>query len=165
MNLSAVTDRRTTLNLSSLELNRLGYDKHHIEAQNYYIKEDHTIAKLEGNSQTYDFSSLNEKFDLIFIDGDHHWQSVKKDTENVFRHLTHDKSIVVWHDITTNYSSIWWEVLFGIFKGVTPAMQSKLYHVRNTNCMVYLPFDIATGKTSNPYLPTSTFTIAIDEKI
>lgn len=162
-NLEKVTHQRATLNLAADDLNRLGYDAHHIEALNHYIKDDHTIKKLLGNSQTYDFSSIHEKYDLIFIDGDHRWSSVQKDTENVFNHLIHDKSIIVWHDLMKNFSTIWWEVLYGILKGLSTPSRSKIYHVRNTNCLVYLPFEITANRSNNPYLPESTYAVKVDQ--
>ncbi len=160
-NLAHETHRRTTLNFSSDQLKEHGYLKDHIEAQGYYLKDDPNVERLFGDSTKYDFRSLNQKYDLIFIDGDHHWQSIKIDTENVFKHLVHPESIVVWHDFTTNYSTIWWEVYYGILSGINDSARSNLYHVRNTNCIVYSPFEIKSQKSGNPYLPESSYQISI----
>ena len=163
INLQEVVSVSVTLNLSKEELIRTGGNDNVVEAQNYYIREDDKIIKYEGNSSTFDFSSLKEKFDLIFIDGDHHWKNIKQDTENVFRHLTHDHSIVVWHDYKINYSTIWWEVLYGIMQGVTSEVHERLYHIRNTNCLVYLPFSIKAVDEKNPFLPASRFSVTVEK--
>ena len=64
-----------------------------------------------------DFEALNKKFDLIFIDGDHHYEMVRNDTAKVFQSLFHSGSTVVWHDYAFNPEKIRFEVLAGILDG------------------------------------------------
>jgi hypothetical protein len=80
-----------------------------------FIKENSKILHLEGNTKTFDFAGLGKKYDLIFIDGDHSYEMVKHDTEQVFKHLVHDNSVVVWHDyaynpekFVTKFSKLFW---------------------------------------------------------
>ena len=161
VNLADATHHRTSLNLSATELQQKGYDENHIKAQGHYLTDQTNFTQLYGDSATYDFAALNEQYDLIFIDGDHHWEAIKKDTVNVFEHLIHKDSIVVWHDITTNYSTIWWEVLYGVLSGLPEVARTKIHHVRNTNCLVYIPYEVKIADQGNPYLPNRTFQVSI----
>jgi len=55
------------------------------------------ITQVYGDSAGLDFSRLNTPFDLIFIDGNHHYSYVMKDTDNALRHLA-PGGIIAWHD-------------------------------------------------------------------
>jgi len=61
---------------------------------------------------------FNDTFDVLFIDGDHRYDYVKNDTAKVFRHLVHNKSIVLWHDYAYSPGQVRYEVLAGILDGV-----------------------------------------------
>jgi predicted O-methyltransferase YrrM len=50
-----------------------------------------------GDSASLDWKLLEPPFDLIFIDGCHYFDYVKKDTENALQYLR-PGGIVVWHD-------------------------------------------------------------------
>lgn len=163
LNLQDVVSHSMTLNMSREELKIHGYSDYVIEAQNFYVKDNENIIKLEGNSTSFNFSSIKEVFDLVFIDGDHHWKVVEQDTINVFQHLVHDQTIVVWHDYKINYSTVWWEVLYGILKGLNVVFHKRLFHVRNTNCLVYLPFSVKAVDQENPFLPDSRFSVTVEK--
>jgi len=53
------------------------------------------IQQFYTDSALFDFSSVS--FSGAFIDGAHHYEMVKKDTENVFRHIRRP-GFVLWHD-------------------------------------------------------------------
>lgn len=55
------------------------------------------ITQVYGDSAGLDWSTLPGPFDLVFIDGNHHYEYVKRDTENALRHLR-PGGIVAWHD-------------------------------------------------------------------
>lgn len=55
------------------------------------------ITRAFGDSATIDWSSLGGPFDLIFIDGCHHYKYVISDTENAIKNLA-PNGIIVWHD-------------------------------------------------------------------
>jgi predicted O-methyltransferase YrrM len=57
------------------------------------------ITYLRGDSNNYDFSSLQEQMDMIYIDGGHDERTLKSDTANAFKMLSRDRaSCIVWHD-------------------------------------------------------------------
>jgi len=53
-------------------------------------------------------ASYCKPFDLIFIDGDHRYASVKKDFQN-YRSLLSDRGVILFHDVDADY----------VFKGST----------------------------------------------
>ena len=66
---------------------------------------------------TFDFADYYGKYDMVFIDGDHHYDSVKKDTETAFKLLKDNRSIIVWHDYGLDPETIRWDVLAAILDG------------------------------------------------
>jgi predicted O-methyltransferase YrrM len=63
--------------------------------------QDHTcrsrIRQVFGDSTRIDWKTLEPPFDLIFIDGAHHYDFVARDTENAKANLAPGGAIV-WHD-------------------------------------------------------------------
>ena len=55
------------------------------------------ITQLLGDSTTMDWSRMPSPFDMVFIDGCHHYTYVKKDTENSMMVLK-PGGLLVWHD-------------------------------------------------------------------
>ncbi len=137
MNVSEVAAECFTLDLSKDELLKKGASEKQVSQLGFFSKGKANITHLCGNSSSFDFSTINKKFDVVFIDGDHHYDFVKKDTESIFRHLVHEHSIVVWHDYAFSPETIRHEVLAGILDGIPPAFRNNLYHVSNTLCAVF----------------------------
>src|SRR5262245_7147248 len=55
------------------------------------------ITQVYGDSAGLDWSKLPGPFDLVFIDGNHNHQYVKRDTENALRNLN-PGGVLAWHD-------------------------------------------------------------------
>ena len=165
-NVADVAARCFTLNFSRKEMLEKGFDEKYVDMHGFFSKGKENITHLEGNSQTFDFAGLHQKFDLIFIDGDHHYASVKKDTENVFGHLVHGKSVVVWHDYAYHPEKFRPEVFAAIWEGVPVEKRKSLVHVANTLCAVYLPETVEVHSMEAPVKPRVNFKITIKtEKI
>lgn len=128
-----------TLNLSKEEMIHFKMPKKYTELHGFFSKGRDNITHLFGNSLNYNYSGLNKKFDLIFIDGNHTFPYVKNDTQKVFTHLVHKNSIVVWHDYAYHPEKIRPEVLKGILDGTPQKYHANLYHVANTMCAIYIP--------------------------
>ena len=102
----------------------------------YHLRKEH-ITHLFGNTLTYNFQSLNKKFDLIFIDGNHQYEFVKNDTQKVFAHLVHKDTIVVWHDYASHPEKSRAEVLAGILDGV-PENEKNIYIMYLTHFVLFI---------------------------
>jgi len=152
VNLASLTHTCFTLNLDVDDIRKAGYDESYVSQYAFYSKSNPNITHIQANSLTFDFASLNQKFDLIFIDGDHHYASVKSDTMKVFKHLVHKDTVVVWHDYAYSPEQVRFEVLKGIMDGIPEDCRSSLYHVSNTLCAIYSPS--AKYNTRSPGIQT-----------
>jgi hypothetical protein len=150
-----------TLNLSATEMKQLGLDQKYIDLHGFFSKGLPNVTHLEGNSSTYDFQGLNRKFDLVFIDGDHHFEMVKNDTIKIFTHLVHNESVVVWHDYARNPETIRYEILYGILSGCPAPFHKNLFHIANTLCAVYLPGATGGSVLRAPVEPNGHFSVNI----
>jgi hypothetical protein len=141
-NVSSLVKNCYTLNLSDEQLTALGFSKNYIDSHRFFSKEKENVTHLFGDSKTYDFSDLNNKFDVIFIDGDHHTDAVESDTSRLFTYLKSNRSIIVWHDAKKDTETIRFEVLLGIYRGIPKDKHKNIYLVENTLCAIYLDDDI-----------------------
>lgn len=55
------------------------------------------ITFVTANTRTFDFKSLNETFDMVFIDGDHTFDGVRAETKGAWSVLSND-GMIFWHD-------------------------------------------------------------------
>lgn len=65
------------------------------------------ITQLWGDSATFDYAEYEGKMDLVFVDGSHSYEYVKKDTETALKLLKPEGGIIFWHD----YGSKYWKDL------------------------------------------------------
>jgi len=161
INVSANADVCYTLNLSDEEMRKMKVDEKTIELQGFFSKHADNIVHLKAHSNHFDYKSLNTKFDLIFIDGSHHYEDVKNDTKNIFEHLTHDKTIVVWHDYAITPEEIRYEVLAGILDGTDEKFHTNIYHVANTKSAIFVQRDFESKYLDAPVTPELYFSVAI----
>jgi predicted O-methyltransferase YrrM len=72
-------------------------DRKSVGSQYRQTPYESSIRQVLGDSAGLDWQSLDPPFDLIFIDGCHHYDYVKTDTRNGFQALR-PGGVVVWHD-------------------------------------------------------------------
>lgn len=156
-NVASVAENCFTLNLSADEMKNMGLNQRYIDLHGYYSRNIPNITHIEGNTLSFDFQSLNRKFDLVFIDGDHHFEMVKNDTEKVFTHLVHENTVVVWHDYARDPETVRYEVLAGILAGCPQAFHKNIFHIAHTLCAVYLPGQSGGRPLDVPVKPSGSF--------
>ena len=137
-NVASVARECISLSLPEEELKQLGFTEDFIGQHYFYSGELENVRHIEHNSRTFDFSEFENRFDLVFVDGDHSQEGVAIDTKNVFQLLKDDQSAIVWHDYGFTPERVNWPVLAGILDGCPEDKQHSLYHVSNTLCAVYL---------------------------
>lgn len=165
-NISEVAKECVSISLSDKEMREMGFPEKMIGVQRLFSKEKKNIEYIEHNSMTFDFSKLNKKFDLIFVDGDHEYPAVKSDTMNAFKLLKDEKSMIVWHDYGTAFETICWPVMAGILDGAPAEKRKNIYHLSNTLCAVYTTKNIKTSRLEYPTIPNKNFRVKISaEKI
>ena len=138
-NVAAIVPECHTLNLPVDALNSLGLPSSYIDQHGFFSRSNPRIRQHWGDSRHFAFNELQATFDLLFVDGDHHFDMVKNDTQQVVQHLYHEKSLIVWHDYAHHPEKIRWEVLAGILAGLPADLHNRLYHVSHTKCAVLLP--------------------------
>ncbi|MEI7661974.1 MAG: class I SAM-dependent methyltransferase [Bacteroidota bacterium] len=165
VNVAAVAKECVSVSLSDNEMKELGLGEH-VKLQRFFSGGLQNVLHVQHNSLTYDFSQLNRKFDLIFIDGDHSYAAVKKDTENAFKLLRDENSIIVWHDYGRSYNLENWNTIAGMIDGASAENRKKIYHISNTICSVFTNREYATTFPKPLDLPNKTFKINLSaEKI
>ncbi len=160
LNVSRFCRKATSLSLSKSEMESCGFSKEAAEADGYFIKDISNLERILHNSLTFDFSTLNRKFDLIFVDGDHRRDAVVSDTKNVFNLLKDENSIIVWHDAGNTYNDIRHEVMAGILEAATAEQRKHIYRVSNTLCAIYINGAFIEMKGNN-YIPKHVFDVQL----
>lgn len=164
-NVSKYVDDCTTINLSKEEMKAMGLSPEYAEQHGILSGKNSKILHLGANTKTFDFSSLNKKYDLVFIDGEHSYELVLNDTQKVFKHLLHENSIVVWHDYAYSPQNIRYEVFQAILDGAGDHNHAFLYHPKNTLCAVFTKQKIASSSAFDEMkVPENIYTIDIDKK-
>ena len=160
-NVAPFVDRVTTFNLGDEQLLSLGLPENYVASHRFFSKDVANIQHVFGDSQSFDFHQLNQRFDLIFIDGDHSTEAVRHDTKKLSAFLKNEKSILVWHDAKVDTEYPRYEVLRGIYEGLPAEMHKHVYLVENSLCAVYLPFDIPSETIQINRLPRTTFELTL----
>lgn len=163
-NLARVAKDCYTLCLTDEEMRKRGMDERMIQMHGMFSKDLPNVTHLRGDSRTFDYSSLKRKFDLVFIDGDHHYDFLLQDTKNVLKYLVHEKSIVVWHDFGNNPEDVRFEVLAAILDGTDIEFHPRIYHAGHTKCAVLLNEEMDSKKADFPVWPGSYFEVNMNTK-
>lgn len=163
-NVSDVAKECYTLNLSKQQIIDLGMSAKYADAHAFFSKGLDNVTHLEGDSRIFDYADLDKKFDVIFIDGNHHHDFVISDTKKVFEHLIHENSVVVWHDYAFSPENVRFEVMDAILKGVPNEFHSNLYHVANTMCAIFIRGQFKTKFLESYQNPTITYKVNIQSK-
>ncbi|MVN75878.1 hypothetical protein GO988_06020 [Hymenobacter sp. HMF4947] len=131
-----------TLNLSPAEMRALHLPERYIELHGHFSRPLPNVTHLHGDSATFDLAGLQASagpFDVVFIDGDHRYVAVRRDTARVFEHLVGPRTVVVWHDANRQPGHPRWEVLAGLLDGLPHGLPGQLVQVGNTLCALYAP--------------------------
>lgn len=161
-NVASIAKECVSIDLPEEEMRKMNLSREFINLCDFFSKNIKNIQHIKHDSQTFDFSTLKEKFDLIFIDGDHSYESVKNDTRNVFKLLKNDSSIIVWHDYyMDDMEKIRWDVLAGILDGCPETKRKSLYYVSNTLCAIYVQGEFKTKFIILPQIPNKKFVIKL----
>ena len=164
---SAVSSRAKschTLCLTDHEMRARGIHERTIESHLMFSKELKNVTQLRGDSRKFDFKSLEVRFDLLFIDGDHQYDVILNDTRNLFKHLVHENSVVVWHDYGHHPDKVRFEVMAAILDGVGPGLAGKVYHVGHTKCAIFTGKNYPSRPADFPSVPQEYYELELTRK-
>lgn len=154
----------TSVSLSKEQMLDMGFDIKNVEIEGCLIPADMNYRQIYHNSLTFDFSTLDQKFDVIFVDGDHSTNAVEIDTKNAFKLLKDENSIIVWHDCGNTVNDYRYEVIEGILKGSPSEAHPYIYRVQNTLCGIYTRKRLKFSEIVNKNRPIVLFDIDIKSK-
>jgi predicted O-methyltransferase YrrM len=153
-----------TLCLTDQEMKRLGMHERTIASHRLFSRDLANVVQLRGDSRSFDYEALDQKFDLVFIDGDHHHDFIKSDTKNVFRHLVHEQSVVVWHDYGFFPDQVRFEVMAAILDAVGPERRDKVYHVAHTKSAIFTGKNYPSRPADFPVMPQEYYEVQLSRK-
>jgi predicted O-methyltransferase YrrM len=153
-----------TLCLTDQEMRSLGMNERTIRSHLMFSRELKNVTQWRGDSRSFDFKAPGQKFDLVFIDGDHHYDFVKRDTEQVLSHLVHDRTTVVWHDYGFHPDQVRYEVMAAILDGVGAGNRDKVYHVAHTKCAIFTGQKLHGAAADFPVIPEEYYTLNLKRK-
>jgi hypothetical protein len=160
-NVSEIVEHCYTLNLSDEDLEHMNLPQTYIHSHRFFSSEKKNVTHVYGNSETFEYETLNTKFDVIFIDGDHHAEAVEADTRRLLPFLKSTESILIWHDAKSDTETPRYEVLMGIYKGIPKEKHKNIYLVENTLCAVYIQEDIEASQLVKYTKPTHYFELDV----
>ena len=163
-NVAAVVDNCYTLNLPDEDIRRMNMPEAYIQSHRFFSEHLKNVKHIFAHSHTFDFKSLNTRFDMVFVDGDHHYEAVKTDTISAFNILKNNHSIIVWHDYAASPETIRWDVMKGILDGCPPEKRGHIYQVSNTLCAVYIDDELVVKDLKMYALPNKKFKVTIEMK-
>ena len=161
---STVASRATlcyTLCLTDEEMLAMGMHENTIQSHRLFSSDLENVTQLRGDSAHFDFAGLNRKFDLIFIDGDHHYDYILNDTRKVLEHLVHEKSVIVWHDYGFYPDRVRFEVMAAILDGMGKEKADRIYQVAHTMCAVYTGKKLTSEPPSFPSVPREYYHVVL----
>ena len=102
------------------------------------------IEQLFGDSATFDFTSFEGQMDLVFIDGSHVFDYVRRDTGSALRLLKPCGGWIVWHDAP----------LYGVAPYLMQRMRRERWPVRLIEGTTLAVMPVAEGHPAQwPNLP------------
>lgn len=88
------------------------------------------IVELYGDSASFDFSPWWGRVDFVFIDANHSYEYVKKDSENAFKMIS-DRGVIVWHDFDFIHP--------GVYKFIKQLAKSRtIYFVERSRFAIFV---------------------------
>ena len=151
-----------TLCLTDPQMRDMGMHERTIRSHRMFSENLDNVIQWRDNSRNFDFSQPGQSFDLIFIDGDHHYDTVKSDTEQVFKHLTHERSVVVWHDYGFHPDLVRYEVMAAILDGAGEERRDRIYHVAHTKSAIFTGEKLSSTPADFPVIPAESYTLEIN---
>lgn len=165
VNVAQVADKCLSVTLGAEEMRKIGLSDDFINIHGFFSKNQKNITTIFANSHHFNFEQLNEKFDLIFIDGDHTYEGVLNDTVKTFNLRKNENAIIVWHDYSNNVEDVRYSVLHAILDGVPKEKHGNLYHVSNTLCAIYIEnVNYKTFFSKFPTIPNKSFEVQVKGK-
>ncbi len=153
-----------SLNLSNSKMKSVGLADDYINQHELFSKNNPKIQHIKGDSMKFDFSDYYGKMDVVFVDGNHHYNFVLNDTKEAYKLLKDDNSVIVWHDYTKNGEDIRWDILKAILDGSSTQNRSSIYQVKDSLSAIFTKKELQSFPNSSWQNPKYLFDIQLDIK-
>lgn len=160
-NVAAIAKKCVSISYSDEEMHHKNISDAFIKTHKIFSADLPNVIHIGHDSHSFDYLSLNQKFDLIFIDGDHSYEGVRVDTQKVFTLLRDENSVIIWHDYGFSPESVRWSVFAGILDGIPSENRKNLYHISNSLLAIYKKCAITSSFTSFPQTPNKKFSVTL----
>ena len=165
-NVAQFAEECYSISLPKEDLIKRGFSEKMVKTLGFFSEKLENVVHIGADSTVFDFDSLDKKFDIIFIDGDHSAHAIASDTRNAFKLLRDENSVIVWHDYGYTPEHIRWETLEGIMEGCPPQWRNNIYHVSNTLCAIFIRGQFNSKICTFPEVPDKVFKLDVSiEKI
>lgn len=164
MAVSAFCEECYSLNLSGEAMKSIGLEVDYINQHELFSKNNPKITHLKGDSMKFDFSPYYGKMDVVFIDGNHHYEFVLNDTREAYKLLKDENSVIVWHDYTKNGEEIRWDILKAILDGSIEENRALIYQVKDSLSAIYTKSKIQSFPNTFWQVPKYLFDIQLNVK-
>lgn len=161
LNVASIVKKCTSISLSKEEMIEFGMESKDADALNLLSQGLPNVQHIAANSHTFDFETLDDKFDVIFIDGDHSYEGVKSDTLNAFKLLRDQDSIIVWHDCGFGMQDFRYESIQAIHDACSKDQFENIYRVSNTMCAIYSAAELKNSPVGFETIPNKLFNVNI----
>ncbi|MGW8315983.1 MAG: class I SAM-dependent methyltransferase [Bacteroidales bacterium] len=151
-----------TLCLTDEQMRSMGMHERTILSHRLFSEKLENVTQWRADSREFDFTAPRRKFDLVFIDGDHHYDIVRKDTENVFQHMAHENTVVVWHDYGFHPDRVRFEVMAAILDGSGDERKDRIYHVAHTKCAIFTGEKLEARNADFPVIPEAYYQLRME---
>lgn len=135
---SSVVSKCYSISLPDEELEEHFANKGMNNFSSYFMHRNRDIGQYKGDSKEFDYILIDKDIQLVFIDGDHSYTGVYKDTRNIFNFINTENTIVVWHDFKTN-GEYRLPVINAVFDALPEKYHDNIYSVDNNICGIYIP--------------------------
>lgn len=116
-----------------------GRVNHKANFSRYFSYKKANIIHYCEDSKTFNFSSIPRKVDLVFIDGDHSYEGIRSDTENIFKIIDTKSTMVVWHDFKDLRNNYIADTVHAIKESLPQGIFNKVFSIDNNMCGVFIP--------------------------
>ncbi|GLC87813.1 class I SAM-dependent methyltransferase [Lysinibacillus piscis] len=142
MSVSDIAEKCYSISLPDDDMLMIDIFKTYCDKNNFsrfFSKDEEKIISYYDNSLEFDFSVIKDKIDLVFIDGDHSYEAIYKDSTNIFELVGFEDTIIVWHDFKSNTNQLIDTTYNAILTALPKEFHENLFAVDTGICGVYLP--------------------------
>lgn len=105
----------------------------------YFSKNLPNVTYFNEDSKLFNYNKIENKIDLVFIDGDHTYQGIYIDTKRIFEVIDCENTIVVWHDFKVKRDEAISTTVDAVFNAIPHSLSKNIFAVDANMCGIFIP--------------------------